>query len=69
MRTIPGLEKCEIMRPAYAIEYDCLNPLELTLSLELKISWKFIFSMVNSMELQVMRKPQHRVWLLGLMQL
>ncbi len=36
MRTIPGLEKCEIMRPAYAIEYDCLNPLELTLSLELK---------------------------------
>lgn len=36
MRTIPGLENCEIMRPAYAIEYECLNPLDLTLSLELK---------------------------------
>lgn len=36
MRTIPGLGRCEIMRPAYAIEYDCINPLDLTLSLEFK---------------------------------
>lgn len=36
MRSIPGMENCEIMRPAYAIEYDCINPLMLTLSLELK---------------------------------
>lgn len=36
MRTIPGLKNCEIMRPAYAIEYDCINPLDLTLSLEFK---------------------------------
>lgn len=36
MRTIPGLENCEIMRPAYAIEYDCINPMDLTLSLEFK---------------------------------
>lgn len=36
MRTIPGLENCEIMRPAYAIEYDCMDPQELTLSLEFK---------------------------------
>lgn len=35
-RTIPGLEKVEIMRPAYAIEYDCLNPLQLKLTLETK---------------------------------
>lgn len=36
MRTIPGLSRCEIMRPAYAIEYDSVNPLDLTQSLEFK---------------------------------
>ncbi|MFZ5945032.1 MAG: tRNA uridine-5-carboxymethylaminomethyl(34) synthesis enzyme MnmG [Bacillota bacterium] len=36
-RTIPGLEKVEIMRPAYAIEYDCLDPTQLTLTLETKL--------------------------------
>ncbi|MCA0384971.1 MAG: tRNA uridine-5-carboxymethylaminomethyl(34) synthesis enzyme MnmG [Firmicutes bacterium] len=36
MRTIPGMQRVEIMRPAYAIEYDCVNPLDLTLSLEFK---------------------------------
>jgi len=35
-RTIPGLENCEIMRPAYAIEYDCLDATQLTLGLEAK---------------------------------
>ncbi len=35
-RTVPGLEKVQIMRPAYAIEYDCLDPTQLKLSLELK---------------------------------
>ena len=29
MRTVPGLERVEVMRPAYAIEYDCVDPLEL----------------------------------------
>lgn len=36
LRTIRGLERVEIMRPAYAIEYDCCNPLELYASLEFK---------------------------------
>lgn len=36
LRTIRGLENVEIMRPAYAIEYDCCNPLELYASLEFK---------------------------------
>ena len=35
-RTIPGLEEVEIMRPGYAIEYDCVDPEELKLDLELK---------------------------------
>lgn len=35
-RTVPGLENCKIVRNAYAIEYDCLTPGLLTLSLEIK---------------------------------
>lgn len=36
LRTIKGLEHVEIMRPAYAIEYDCLDPLDLYATLETK---------------------------------
>ena len=36
LRTLPGLENVEIMRTAYAIEYDCINPLQLKSTLEFK---------------------------------
>ena len=35
-RTLPGLEHCEFTRPAYAIEYDSIDPSKLKLSLEYK---------------------------------
>ena len=35
-RTIPGLENVEVMRNAYAIEYDCIDPLALRPTLEFK---------------------------------
>jgi tRNA uridine 5-carboxymethylaminomethyl modification enzyme len=37
LRTIPGLEKVEIVRPGYAIEYDFVDPVQLQPSLETKI--------------------------------
>lgn len=36
LKTIKGLENVEIMRPAYAIEYDCCDPLQLNCTLEFK---------------------------------
>lgn len=35
-RTVPGLENCKIIRNAYAIEYDCINPKQLYPTLEFK---------------------------------
>ena len=47
-RTIAGLENVEFTRPAYAIEYDCINPMELKLSLEhKKIEGLFFAGQIN----------------------
>ena len=46
--TIPGLENAEFTRPAYAIEYDCIDPSNLTLSLEYKgIKGLFMAGQIN----------------------
>ena len=36
IRTVPGLEKAEMMRPAYAIEYECIDPTALLPTMEVK---------------------------------
>ena len=47
-RTIPGLEHVEFTRPAYAIEYDCIEPSQLKSSLELKtIDGMFFAGQIN----------------------
>jgi len=43
LRTIPGLQEVKIMRPAYAIEYDCIDPTQLKLTLECK-DIEYLFS-------------------------
>lgn len=47
-RTLPGLENAEFTRPAYAIEYDCIDPSNLKLSLEYKgIEGLFMAGQIN----------------------
>lgn len=58
-RTVPGLENCRIVRNAYAIEYDCINPVQLKPSLEFKRS-KGFFPAGSSMEAADMKRQRRR---------
>lgn len=62
VRSLKGLENAEIVRPGYAIEYDYVDPTELKPTLETKKSKVFI-TRDKSMEPQVMKKLQLKVWL------
>jgi len=48
VRSIPGLENSEMLRPGYAIEYDSIDPTELERTLETKkIEWLFLAGQIN----------------------
>ena len=67
MQTIPGLENCRMMRAGYAIDYDCLDPLQLQRTLEhKKLSADFFLPVRRTVPVG-MKKPPRRGFLPALM--
>lgn len=66
MQTIPGLENCRMMRAGYAIDYDCLDPLQLQRTLEHK-AISGLFLPVRRTVPVGMKKPPRRGFLPALM--
>ena len=62
LRSVKGLENAEIMRPAYAIEYDCIDPLELRPTLETK-RCPDCTAQASSAARPAMRRRRRRDWL------
>ena len=60
VRSVKGLESAQIMRPAYAIEYDYVNPVQLKPTLETKlISGLFLAGQINGTSLaDLLRRPR-----------
>lgn len=62
LHSIHGLEKVEVMRNAYAIEYDCCDAQQLKATLEFKPFCRGCTAPVSSTALPVTRKPPLRGW-------
>ena len=68
LETIPGLEKADMMRAGYAIEYDAIVPTQLWPTLETKMI-KIYTQLDKSMVLQVMKKRLDKVlWQVSMLQ-